>query len=103
MAFILGSVSSMLAAAGRVTRDVTSSLLTSRPSCAGHSDGRGWMLRGSKQQVGKPHHRRGLRRMMQPTCWEKACGSATQRCATPDSGASHCTAIGAAKKGMTCA
>ena len=103
MAVILGPVQPILEAAGQSTRDVQSHLWTFSPSRAGHSDGRGWMLRGSKQQVGKPHHKMGPPRMMQPTCWEKACGSAIQRCGTPDSGASHCAAMNAAKSGMTCA
>ena len=78
----IGSMHSVLEAAGQSTRDVQSHLLTSSLSRAGHSGGRGWMQRGSKQQAGKVHHRKGPPRMMQPTCWEKACGSATQSCGT---------------------
>ena len=99
----IGSMHSVLEAAGQSTRDVQSHLLTSSLSRAGHSGGRGWMQRGSKQQAGKVHHRKGPPRMMQPTCWEKACGSATQSCGTPDSGSRHCTAMDAANSGMTCA
>ena len=101
--FKFGSYHSIPEAAGQSARGVQSHLLTTSPSRAGHSDGRELMLRGSKQPAGKPHHRRGHPRMMQPTCWEKACGSATQRCGTSDIGANSCTATGAAKKGMICA
>ena len=60
------------------------------------------MQRTSKQLAGTLYNRRVPPRMMQPTCWEKACGSATQRFGISNNRANYCTAIEAAKNGMIC-
>lgn len=52
---------------------------------AGHLGGKGWRVRGRGQRLqtlgARGHHRTT---MLQLTCWEAACGSATQSCATSD-------------------